>query len=166
MSDEKLVFSQRPGGTHHDLNTLAGEWAGLTQTWFEPDKLADTQSITASLRPILDGRFLLYEYQSRLIDQARDGLALIGYNLGLERYEIAWVDTVHMGTGIMFSVGEPGNAAFAVASDYPAGEGPPWGWRTQIVSPEPDQLVITMFNVPPGGKPYKGVETTLIRSTA
>ncbi len=44
----------RTEGLHHRLSLLAGEWEGLTRTWFEPGKLADESPTRGVMRLILD----------------------------------------------------------------------------------------------------------------
>ncbi|MEM9490490.1 MAG: DUF1579 domain-containing protein [Myxococcota bacterium] len=165
MSD-KLTTSRAPGGAHHHLSQLVGTWHGTTQTWFEPGKLADESPWQATIRMAVDDRFALYEYQGSLQGKPLAGLAIIGYHIDRERYEMAWVDSFHTGTEIMYCTGTPAAERFAVLTHY----GPPdaqWGWRTEITfggaeggaESDSDHLIITAFNITPAGDEGKAVET-------
>ena len=77
--------------THTRLARMAGEWAGETRTWFEPGELADTQPQQGTMRLVGNGQFILHEYATTLMDNACQGLMLIGYSAQHERYEAAWV---------------------------------------------------------------------------
>ncbi|MFY0580084.1 DUF1579 domain-containing protein [Cystobacter fuscus] len=161
MTKPSLEQSQAEGGLHHQLSKLVGEWEGVTRTWFEPDTLEDESVWRGTIRPVLGGRFVVHEYEGAFKGKPLAGMAIYGYHLDPERYEMAWVDSFHSGTGIMFSTGSRGGQGYAVQGSYAAPSGPPWGWRTEIHQPEPDRLLITHYNIPPEGQgpETKAVET-------
>lgn len=152
-----------PGGAHHRLLQLVGDWEGMTRTWFEPDQLADESPWRGSIRPIYDGRFVLYEYEGLIQGESFRGTVTFGFNLTAGRYEASWTDTNHMGTGIMFSEGIGTEHGFSVLGSYAVNDGTRWGWRTVVAMPDPDHLVITAYNISPEGQEAKGIETVYTR---
>lgn len=165
----KFEDSQQPGGAHHFLAQLAGDWAGASRLWFEADKLADESPVTGTIRPTLGGRFMLHEYRNTIGDKAVEGLALIGYDLGAGQFEIAWSDTFHYGTKIMLSLGQPAGSPTDcnVLGSYGDGQGgPDWGWRTTIELRTPENLVLRHYNISPQGEEALAVEFDYRRSAA
>ena len=150
-------------GAHRQLGQLSGEWNGLTSVWFEQSKPEDESAITASFTPILGGRFMLYEYKTAFKDDPVEGMAIIGYSIGIEAYQCAWVDSFHMGTGILFSEGAKTEKLFSALGHY-SGPGipEPWGWRTEIEMQD-EKVVITAYNISPEGESMKATETILTR---
>lgn len=146
-------------GPHHQLTQLCGSWEGTSRTWFEKDVLADESSIKGTISPILGGRFVMHQYQSSLQGKPFEGLAIIGYSFPYERYQTAWIDSFHMGTGIMFSEGEAMPAGHSVLGSY-GGDGmpEPWGWKTTFEVVGADHIIITAYNIEPGGVPERATE--------
>lgn len=155
-----MKFSESlESGPHAQLGRLAGEWHGVTRTWFEPDVVADESPMTGTIRHLLGGRFLVHEYSGSLQGKPFDGIAIYGYDLATNKFQSAWADSFHMSTGMMFSEGDPGEK-FSVLGSYFAGEGEPrWGWRTEIEALDDENIVITAYNITPEGDEAKATET-------
>jgi hypothetical protein len=156
LNDSKL------NGSHFQLSRLVGDWKGTTKTWFDPSKLEDESPITGTMRLILDGRFIMHEYQSSFGDQSLSGIAIYGFDLNTQKYQCAWMDTFHNGTAIMFSKGNKGEEGINVLGSYayitPETE-QHWGWRTQLDIISDSEIMITAYNISPEGQETKATET-------
>ncbi|PSK91063.1 DUF1579 domain-containing protein [Taibaiella chishuiensis] len=166
MSKMKFVTSKE-AGMHNRLAQLAGNWTVYTRTWFEPGDPADESEMTGQIKPVLDGRFMMHEYSGSLKGKAFTGVALYGYDLSSGRFQVAWVDSFHMGTGIMLSQSRPGSDVFDVKGSYVAGgdEAEVWGWRTELDLPDDGTLVIRAYNISPEGEESIATETVYKRVT-
>ncbi len=103
----KIKFEQsKENGEHYKLHFLTGDWEGTTKTWFEPNVIADESPMKGTIRSILGGRFVMHEYNGSLSGKPFEGIAIFGYDISNSKYECAWIDSFHMGTGIMLSKGE------------------------------------------------------------
>ena len=106
----------------------------------------------------------MHEYKGSLTDKPFEGIAIYGFDIQNNKLQSAWIDSFHMGTGIMLSTGAPQASGFSVLGSYGGPEIPePWGWRTVIELLDPDNLIITAYNISPEGQEDKATETVYKR---
>lgn len=137
---------------------------GSARTWLDPDADPTVSPVQGSIQLILDGRFIVYLYQSSVDGEPQHGMFTIGYDTSNDQYQASWVDSFHNNTAIMYCVGGPTERGFSVLGSYPNPEGgPDWGWRTEVELVDHDHLKITAYNVHPEAGELVAVETALSR---
>jgi hypothetical protein len=166
-----MVFttSISEGSPHHFLAQLVGAWAGTTRTWIDPDAEPVEAKTQGSIQAILEGRFVIYLYETSIDGEPQHGMFTFGYDTTLDRFEASWVDSYHNNTAIMFCVGASKENGFFALGSHPASDGgPDWGWRTEVELAERDQLRITAYDISPEGAENIAVQTLLkrVRHTA
>ena len=65
-------------GHHAELAQLVGDWSGSLRVWFEPGQPASDAAVRGRIRSVLAGRFVLHEYESQCMDEAEQGVAVLG----------------------------------------------------------------------------------------
>ena len=159
-----MTFEQTSESPHHFLAQLAGGWTGTSKIWLEPEKLLDEAPIVGNIQVVLDGRFVMFLYQSSVEGETQHGMFTFGYNTTKDQYEASWLDSWHNNTAIMFCVGSARENGFAVLGRYPdPTEGPDWGWRTEVELIDENNLTITAYNIMPNGEEAKATEAKLTR---
>ena len=154
-------FTKR-SASHERLAKLAGDWEGIAKTWFGPGEPADESPVSGTMELILDGRFILHRYKGKFGDKPLEGMAIIGYHKGLEKFQCAWVDSFHNDTAIMFSEAQNGTTDLNMLGSYAyvaPGIEQYWGWRTEINIVSDSEVIFTAYNISPEGDSAKATET-------
>lgn len=153
-----------PGEAHGFLRRLEGSWEAKATFWMKPgDPPVESTGRTAS-KLILGGRFLQTTYDSDMMGQPFQGMAIDGYDNLNEKYVGIWMDT--MGTMMMVfegSVDRTGNVRemFAEYKNPMDGKMTKTKGVTTIVSD--DEHRYEGWNSGPDGEFYKSMEVVYKR---
>ena len=139
------------------MDIQAGQWRGTASTWLDPDGDPIVSDFTATVAPILDGKSVRIDYQSKVQEKRADGVIIIGQDVATLRPCLTMIDTFHTGGNVMnFAAGDDG----AFLGAYAAGE-EMWRWRITIHTG--DQLRIEQVNIHPSGQEDRAIDITLQR---
>ncbi|NTE04528.1 DUF1579 domain-containing protein [Agrobacterium tumefaciens] len=152
-------------GAHQKLQNLVGNWSGITKTWFEKDVLVDESLSTAEITSILDGRFIIYDYESSLEGKSLTGKMIIGFDIPYQKFTFSWVDSFHMGTQMMQATGEATAKGFSILGTYgnPEYGEQLFGWRTDLEIINADEIIFSAYNIMPGEEETKAIEAAYKR---
>ncbi len=146
------------------LIACEGRWQG-TSTLQDPHSgTDDTSPSTATVTPVLGGRFVRVDYTWSYGGKPQEGSLLIGYQHKAETATAHWIDSFHNSDKVMACAGSVADGApLSVRGSYPAPPGPDWGWRIDVL-PEGDTLRIEHYNVWPEGKEELAVDSRYTRA--
>lgn len=147
------------------LQTLAratGTWVGKNKLMDPMLNIAAESETSATVTPILDGKFFRIDYSWSYQGKPQAGSMLVGLDTNASETTIHWIDTWHMGSKVMELRGPAREEVVTVRGKYSAPPGPDWGWRTQL-SLEGDRFVVVMHNVSPDGQEDLAVHAALSR---
>ena len=141
-----------------------GEWAGQNRLWFLPTQPAFESATTATAHLEAGGNFLSMRYDWSHEGTPQQGFLLIGEDASTNRCDVAWVDSFHNGQRLMPCSGPvSSDGVLRATGSYPAPTGPDWHWRIELSSPEPDRLLMRMYNIKPDATEALAVEASYSR---
>jgi len=146
------------------LMASRGSWRGNNRLQDPHTNAPEDSPATATITPILDGRFIRLDYTWAYQGSPQAGSLLIGYEAEAEVITVHWIDTWHMGDKVMACRGTISNSGqISVLGSYAASPGPDWGWRMIITPDEGQGLRLVMVNISPDGQEALAVETDYTR---
>ncbi|WP_373046896.1 DUF1579 family protein [Vulgatibacter sp.] len=152
----------QPSAAHEALAAMVGQWRGPTKTWLDPSAPPDESITEATVEPLLGCRWIRIDYRGRVLGKLHAGQMIVGFHKDAQEHEIAWLDSFHTGTAMMFSIGKAsGDGSVSVLGSYAAGP-ERWGWRTGLRMDD-GRLVLEAWNITPDGQEFPAIETRLAR---
>lgn len=146
------------------LKACAGSWRGTSTLHETPDKSEDSSS-TATVTPILGGRFVRLDYTWGYQGAPQEGSLLIGYDKKAGNVTAHWIDSWHMSNKVMACEGMAGDGdELSIRGSYAAPPGPDWGWRTTITADPRRALRMVMYNISPEGQEDLAVQASYTRA--
>jgi len=85
--------ADQPGAVHKQMARWAGEYTTSSKFFAKPGQPSAATTGTATIRSILDERFLSEENAGTMLGQPYTGMHLYGYNNATGKYEATWVYT-------------------------------------------------------------------------
>ena len=145
------------------LAARAGSWSG-SNTLQDPNTGKPEESpSTATLTPVLGGRFVRLDYTWGYQGKPQEGSLLIGFDPKSGEVSGHWIDTWHMGRAVLACKGTATDGTIAVRGSYAAPPRQDWGGRIEI-APGDDALRITHTNIDADGTEDLAVEGVYSRS--
>lgn len=136
------------------LNPLArheGRFRGTNLLWLEDPNTAEESEGTLEV----EGNEVRVHWVFR--GTPHTGVLRYDFSSDGDGVVLDWTDTWHAEEGMRLT-GRQQDGEIDVHGTYPAGDGPPWGWRVVLEAKDSERLLLRMFNVPPGGQQVRAVE--------
>jgi hypothetical protein len=147
------------------LTTYAGTWQG-TNTLQDPTTgQSEVSPSVATVTPVLDGRFIRFDYTWEYQQRAQAGSLLIGYEVNAAVFTAQWIDTWHMGDKVMTCRSSAERRdLLSLLGSFEAPPGPDWGWRTDLVLADSETLIMRMHTLSPDNDEALAVEAHYSRT--
>jgi hypothetical protein len=152
-----------PGEAQKAMAGMAGSWDTTVTFYMNPGQ-PQVEKGTATIEPIMDGRYLMEKAEGAFQGMPFHGMGIYGYDNGLKHYVSSWID--NMGTGIMTGTGTSDDGGKTInwtnkAFDPMAGK--EQNYRSVLHMMSADQYHFEMFGPGPDGKEMKTMEMTYDR---
>jgi hypothetical protein len=157
-----------PGEAHQELAKGAGDWNHTLQMWMAPGAPAMETTATSHGEMLLEGRYLVEQFQGNMMGMPFEGHALTGYDNAKKQYFSAWID--NMGTGIMIGWGavDPATQTLTLTGTYvdPA-DGQEKPFRQVMKRVDDNHHIMEMYMpAPDGSGEFKSMEIHSLRETS
>jgi hypothetical protein len=153
-----------PGEHHAHLADAVGEWTVVAKIWMAPDAPPTVTPGTATVRPILGGRYFRMDYESTFLGKPFQGIGIDGYDKVVGQHFGTWIDG--MSTGIFHHTGQcedGGKRTVTEGEMLDAMTGQPSKMRSVVQMNDDGTMTFTSYNIAADGSETIGMEMTYTR---
>jgi hypothetical protein len=163
---EACMLAGTPGKSQQRLVAEAGEWAGKTTMWMMPDSPPVTSECSATITPIMDGRFTLTEMNGEMPGMGPYiGQGLQGYDNVSQKFVSTWID--NHSTGIMNGEGKLSadgkTLTWTFTFNCPLTQKPATMRQVETLTGSKTKTLIMYNTDPKSGKEYKMMNVELTK---
>lgn len=168
--DMQACMAASTPGTHHKLLASgAGKWNGKSQMWMGPGTPVINSSSTATVTPVMDGRFVKTEFAGDVPGMGPfTGFGINGFDNVSKKFVATWID--NMGTGIMNGTGEASSDGKIITWTFNMHcpiTGKPTTMREVETITGPNTKTLEMWGIDPkSGKEFKSMFIELTRQAS
>src|ERR1044071_6178913 len=87
---KKVQAAATPGPAHKALEALVGNWKAEVKCWHEPGGQAQVSQGRASVKWVLNGRFLEEEFHGEMMGKPFEGCYFTGYDNTKQTFQSVW----------------------------------------------------------------------------
>jgi hypothetical protein len=147
----KMMELATPGAEHRELGKMVGTWNNKFKMRMAPDAPWMEAEGTSTIKPLLDGRYVLEEVEFSVMGMPMKGIQIMGYDKLKQEYVSVWLDS--MGTWPVSARGKSGadgKIEMRGTMIDVAGERP---YRMVIQHKSADEVQVEMYDtIPPQGE--------------
>ena len=159
-----VADAAKPGPIHAQLMKRAGRYT-TTMTFSAPGSELQESAGTATLKPILGGRFLEEENSGESLGQPSAGLRLYGYNNGSKQYEAIWIYNGSTAFLVLDGSSDDSGKTVRYTGAFIGPDGSKQTLRVIVEQQDADHFVVRLLGEGPGGA-TSTLATTYTRVTA
>ena len=138
---------------------LTGEWRGSSKLQDPVQGGVDESESNLRVSKVLSGKFARLDYDWSYRGAPQEGSLLLGFEPESRTVTAHWIDSWHMGRGVMACTGELAEGRYLLTGSYSVPGAEPWGWRIAL-EPRPGSVRMVMYNITPQGEEFLAVEAT------
>lgn len=162
--EQAVAEAAQPGPIHAQLMKRAGKYT-TTMTFSAPGTEQQESKGTATLKPILGGRFLEEESSGESLSQPSAGLRLYGYNNGSKQYEAIWIYNGSTAFLVLDGSSDDNGKTVRYTGAFIGLDGSKQTLRVIVEQQDADHFVVRLLGEGPGGA-TSTLATTYTRVTA
>lgn len=162
MTEEmkKMMELGAVGPQHKKLDALTGDWSVKSKFWMDPKSPAQEGTGKASFKWVLDGHYLMQDYQGTSEMGPFTGIGYFGYDNAKKEYWSLWMDSMSTSTMITPGTSDSAGRAFTFKSgtfECPV-TGKPTQMRMVLKVDSPSKMIFEMYVTQGGAPEYKNME--------
>ncbi|MGH9732070.1 MAG: DUF1579 family protein [Candidatus Acidiferrales bacterium] len=148
--EQAVAEAAQPGPIHAQLMKRAGKYT-TTMTFSAPGVEPQESTGTATLKPVLGGRFLEEENSGESSGQPSAGLRLYGYNNGSKQYEAIWIYTGSTAFLVLDGASDDNGKTVRYTGAFLGPDGSKQTLRVTVQQQDADHFVVRLLGEGPGG---------------
>ena len=161
---QAMAEAATPGPVHTKLMKLAGEYSVTMKFFSDPRAEPIESSGTATLKPILGGRFLEEENSGDSFGQPYSGERIYGYNKGSKQYEAIWIYTGSTAFLVLNGTSDDDGKTVRYSGAFLGPDGKPQELHVTFKQVDSDHFIVRLFGSGPADS-APVVETTYTRKS-
>jgi len=166
---QACMAAATPGPQHQMLASGAGKWMGKSQMWMAPGMPPIASANTATMTPVMDGRYIKTEFTGDMPGMGPfTGFGINGFDNVSKKFVGTWID--NMSTGIMNGTGEASADGKVITWTFTMNcpiNGKPTTMREIDTITGPNTRTLEMWSIDPkSGKEFKSMFIELTRSSS
>ena len=154
-----------PGEPHKLFATLAGTWTAHTREWMEPTTPPVESTGTASMKMLLDGRFLYHNFNGQMMGQPFSGLGIEAYDNVTKKYVTMWIDSLSTGILVMEGTASSDGKTITLRGSHVEPGGSKVLYRSIWKILDANNQTFELYGTPGRGKEMKLLEIVYTRKS-
>ncbi|MGH9730024.1 MAG: DUF1579 family protein [Candidatus Acidiferrales bacterium] len=148
--EQAVAEAAQPGPIHAQLMKRAGKYT-TAMLFSAPGAEPQESTGTATLKPILGGRFLEEENSGESLGEPSAGLRLYGYNNGSKQYEAIWIYTGSTACLVLDGASDDNGKTVRYTGAFIGPNGAKQTIRVIVEQQDADHFVVRLLGEGPGG---------------